>query len=115
MAAVRNPTNLKQWQITPKAFSANFSLAGTDSGMAATNLGATGNITGTLPQALPGREYRFFVAAAHNLTVAPRSADSIRGKGAGASYVYGVIGGLLKLTCIVHGTWEIEINIGPFA
>ena len=113
--AVRSDTNLKQWQITPKAYSASFKLTGSDSGQASTNAGATGTITGTLPQALPGREYRFFVAASHTLTVAPQSNDSIRGKGAGASYAYGTIGGLLKLACIVKGTWEIEYNIGPFA
>jgi hypothetical protein len=111
---IRNDTNIKQWQITPKGYSANFSLTGNDSRQASTNLGSAGAITGTLPKAIPGREYRFFVAVAHTLTVAPRSADSIRGKGAGASYAYGTIGGLLSLVCIVQGTWEIEINIGPF-
>jgi hypothetical protein len=113
--AVRFNTNIKQWQVLPKAYSANFSLTGNDSEQASTNLGATGNITGTLPQALPGREYYFFVASGHTLTVSPRSTDSIRGKGAGATYAYGTIGGLLKLVCIVQGTWEIEVNIGPFA
>lgn len=112
--ANRNNPNLKQVQIVPKAKSASFSVTGIESGCCFTNLGATGNIVGTLPKAAPSLEYRFFVAATHTLTITPRSTDSIRGKGAGASYAYGTIGGLIHLVCIVAGTWEIETNIGPF-
>jgi hypothetical protein len=111
----RYNTNLKQWQIVAKAESANFAIAGTDSGTAFTNLGATGAITGTLPLAAPGLEYRFFVAAAQTLTVAPRSVDAIRGKAAGASYAANTVGFYMKLSCIVLLHWEIEFNIGPFA
>lgn len=115
MAAIRRETNIRQWQILPKAYSKSTTLSGGDSGIAAHNLGATGNIVFTLPQALPGREHRFFVAATHTVTVTPQTADAIRGKAAGASYAYGIIGGYLKLACIVKGVWEIEFNIGPFA
>lgn len=112
--AVHRETNLKQWQITPKAYSANATLTGTDSGLCATNLGAAGNITFTLPQALPNREFRFFVAAAHTVTVTPQSADLIRGKTAGQSYAAGTVGYYIHLVCVVKGAWELEFNIGPF-
>jgi hypothetical protein len=49
------------------------------------------------------------------MTVAPQSVDTIRGKALGASVAASASGYLLKLLCLVDGTWEVEINIGPWA
>jgi hypothetical protein len=113
--ALRHEIQLRQWQVVPRAYTASASLTGTDSGICATNLNASGAITFTLPQALAGREYRFFVATAQTLTVTPQSVDKIRGKAVGASYAASVVGYYMKITCIVAGAWEIEFNIGGFA
>lgn len=99
----------------PKAFTAAHTLLGSDSGLIATNKGATGGVTITLPKAAPGLTYGAFVAAAQTFTITPQSIDTIRGKALGASVAYGTVGGYMKLTCVVPLFWEVEFNIGPFA
>lgn len=114
MAQQRHQIQLKQWQIVPRAKSASFAILGLDSGVAFTNDSATGAITGTLPKAAPGLEYRFFVSSAHTFTVAPQSIDTIRGHAINTPISNGSVGSLLRLVCIIPLFWEVELNIGPF-
>lgn len=72
-------------------------------------------MTFNLPQAKAGRGPFFFrVVSAFSLVVAPTAVDHIFPKGAGVSYAYAVVGGLLELQCFVDGTWDILVNNGPF-
>ena len=108
---------LKSAQLGPKAFTASAKLRAIDAERVATNAGATGTITLTLPKAQPGfGPFYFFVATGgKTLTVAPATGDAIRGKAANATYSNSTLASLFKLICIVSGTWEIEINVGAWA
>ena len=109
----RVDTNLKQWQVVAKKKNSSFAITAIDGESAYNNQGGTGAIVGSLPAAKPGfGPYYFLVVAAQTLTVTPKSTDNIRGKAAGVSYSSATAGNLLKLLCIITGTWEIEVNIG---
>ena len=108
---------LKAAQVVAKAYTANGALRAIDANRAATNAGATGTVTVTLPKAQAGSgPFYFFVATGgKTLTVAPATGDAIRGKAANATYSNSTLASLFKLICIVSGTWEIEINVGAWA
>lgn len=113
----RNQTLFKGSQTWPKAFTANGSVSNNDTYQCSTNLGASGTVTITLPKALAGAgPFYFFVAASgKTLSVKPALGDNIRGKAANATISSSTLASLLKLQCIVAGTWEIEVNVGTWA
>lgn len=114
---VRNDQPYKGFQTWPKAFTSNGALSGNDTYQASTNLGATGTVTVTLPKAQPGAgPFYFFVATGgKTLNAQPATGDAIRGKAANAAISSSTLASLLKVTCIVAGTWEIEVNVGTWA
>jgi hypothetical protein len=113
----RQQALFKGQQTWPRAFTANGSLSGNDTYTACTNLGAAGTVTITLPKAQAGAgPFYFFVATnTKTINVMPALGDAIRGKAINTAYSNSTLGSLLKVTCIVAGTWEIEINVGAWA
>lgn len=103
---------LKQQIQQTKARSANYSIRGPEDGVAFSNGGATGAITLTLPKAVVGEEFWFYVAVAQTLTVAPQATDTIGTKGAGVSYAAATVDNFLCLKVFVTGHWTIAINAG---
>lgn len=108
----RYDVNLKTSLVTPKSRSASYSAKGAESGTSFNNLGATGTVTITLPEAKPNSNFWYLVLAAQTLNATPQATDIIRGKTAGTAYSSATIGKLLWLVCHVKGTWEIAVNTG---
>jgi hypothetical protein len=113
----RQQTLFKGAQTWPKAFTANGNVSNNDTYQASTNLGATGTITLKLPKANAGSgPFYFFIAASgKTMNVQPATGDNIRGKAVNTAIANSTLAALLKLTCIVAGTWEIEVNVGSWA
>ena len=103
---------LKQQIQQTKARSASYSIRGPEDGAAFSNGGAAGPITLTLPRAVVGAEFWFYVAVAQTLTVAPQLTDTIGSKGAGVSYAANVVDNFLCLKVFVTGHWTLAINSG---
>jgi hypothetical protein len=118
MASTTTPV-LKQAFWTPKAFTSNHTLTGTDSGLACTNAGATATVTLTLPSATPpptatgvgkqakGLAYQILVSAAQSIVVQPLAADTIRGLAAGAALTLTAAGQIIQLESLAPGYWEV--------
>jgi hypothetical protein len=113
----RQQTLFKGSQTWPKAFTANGKVSNNDAYQASTNLGATGTVTVTLPKATAGAgPFYFFIATGgKTMNVQPATGDAIRGKAVNTAISNSTLASLLKLTCIVAGTWEIETNVGSWA
>lgn len=113
----RNQGLFKGQQTWPRAFTADGSVSNNDTYTCATNLGATGTVTVTLPQAKPGNgPFYFFVATGgKTLNAKPALGDNIRGKAVNTAIASSTLASFLKLQCIITGTWETEINVGTWA
>jgi hypothetical protein len=91
---------------------ANFDIEEEDNGKTYSNTGATGEITGTLPAAVPGLKFNFFVQAAEELRIDPDSTETIAlpstgVQGAEGKYlVADAAGEWVNLECLIAGQWE---------
>jgi hypothetical protein len=93
-----------------KNHTANATLTYLQSGLNATNFGAAGLITFTLPPATEGVEYTFVVRSAQLLRVDPDGTEVIyyngTGGGAGGYLQSNDLGALMRLECVYEGRWE---------
>lgn len=112
----RNNNLFKGQQTWPKAFTANGSLSNNDTYTVCTNQGATGPVTVTLPKAYAasGPFYFFVAAGGKTLSAKPALGDSIRGKAVNTAISSNTLASLLKLQCVLPGTWELEVNVGTW-
>jgi len=90
---------------------ADFPLAGADSGFRFTNAGASVTIVGLLPPATVGLVYGFSVAVAHTLGAVADGTDTINWAGtasaAGGTIEGNVVGWFALLECHVAGRWTV--------
>lgn len=99
---------LQQGFIKPSIHTnASTSIAGTDSGKAFANTGATGSVTFLLPKAAPGLRFIFVETTAQNIVITPKAADAFRGSSTGASKTLSGLGQNLLITCITPNFWEL--------
>jgi hypothetical protein len=99
---------------------ANFDIEEEDNGKTYSNTGATGEITGTLPAAVPGLKFNFFVQAAQELRIDPDSTETIAlpstgVQGAEGKYlVADAAGEWVNLECLIAGQWEARGHGGTW-
>jgi len=96
-------------------------LSASENGQSFSNKGAAGTVTYTLPTAIVGREYAFYVQAAQALRIDPNSTEttnnSVGGSQGGAGKYIGssTIGDYVRLRCTKTGEWQVMGIVGTWA
>lgn len=102
-----------------EAHTALDTLAVTESGSIHTNEGAGAAFAFTLPAAVVGLEYLFYVMAAQELRIDPNGTETISGtngaQGAAGKYIGAdAVGEFAHVVCVKAGQWEIVANRGTW-
>jgi hypothetical protein len=107
-----------QYGITNVTKTANYTLVALDSGKYLNNIGASGAVTNTLPTAVAGMQFNFYIDAAQILCVQAVGSDTIRygaTVSAAAGNIYGsAVGSTLHLFSPASGKWIIDQLVGTF-
>lgn len=91
---------------------AAYTVLASDSGKTFSTAGAAGSVTFTMPPAVPGLRYRFYVGAAQELRIDPDGTEtaSLPSTGvagaAGAYLTANAAGETIDLECVVAGSWS---------
>lgn len=95
---------------TTEHHTASDTLTKDESGTIHTNKGAGGSITFTLPAAVAGLEFWFYVGAAQNLVIDPAGAETVSLPSNGvaqATITANAIGETVHIKCCEDGTWAV--------
>lgn len=99
--------------IDVEAHTANDTLTANENGTCHSNKGAAGTITLTLPAAVLGLHYYFYVGAAQQLRIDPNGTETISlpstgvAGAAGKYLVADAVGETVHLMCCEAGTWAV--------
>lgn len=100
-------------KLSVSAHTASFSLTAQDSGTVHSNKGAAAAIVASLPAAVVGLHFRFYVGAAQELRIDPSGTETISlpssgvAGAAGKYLVADAIGETVHLICCEAGTWSV--------
>lgn len=101
-----------QWNVTNVTKTANYTVVALDAGKYFNNIGASGAITNTLPTAVAGMRFSFYVDAAQILAVQASGSDTIRYRGtvsAAAGNIFSnVQGAYLDIFAVASGKWIVN-------
>lgn len=96
-----------------EAHTTSDTLTVNETGTVHTNTGASGAITFTLPAAVVGLHYKFYVGAAQELRIDPSGTETISlpssgvAQSAGAYIVADAVGETVSIFCPKAGTWAV--------
>jgi len=91
------------------------------SGTTFTNTGAAGAVQVTLPVAIAGIRFQFYVSTDQALRVDPNGSETISLPATGVPQAAGkylgcsTIGGYLSIACVVAGHWSVESVVSTWA
>ena len=92
---------------------ASYTVTAADSGKTFSTNGASGTVTFTMPVAVPGLRYRFYVGAAQELRIDPDGTETISLPSTGVAGAAGkyltanAAGETVIIECVVAGTWSV--------
>lgn len=90
---------------------ADYTVTAADSGRTFSTVGASGAVVFSMPPAVPGLRYRFYVGAAQELRIDPNGTETAGlpssgvQQAAGAYLTANAAGETLDLQCVVAGSW----------
>lgn len=102
-------------KVTPRTGS--YTVLASDAATIFTNTGATGGFSFTLPLAVVGMQYEFYVTEAQNVRLLPNASDAFRGYTAATGYSAKAASkymesstqvSVCKIKCVQAGYWEFE-------
>lgn len=99
---------------------ADYTLTANDSGECHSSKGAAGTITCTLPSAVVGLNFMFYVGATQEHRVDPAGSEVMQLPGTGASQSAGAyltanaIGESLHIACFEAGVWSVVSSVGTW-
>lgn len=91
---------------------ADYTVTTADNGKTFSTAGASGTVVFSMPAAVPGLRYRFYVGAAQELRIDPNGTETAGlpstgvQQAAGAYLTANAAGETLDLQCVVAGTWS---------
>lgn len=99
---------------------ADYTLTALMSGTCHSSKGAAGAITATLPTAVVGLRYQFYVGAAQEHRVDPAGSEVMQLPGTGANQTGGAyltanaVGETLEIACFEAGVWSVVSSVGTW-
>lgn len=99
---------------------ADYTLTANDSGECHSSKGASGAIVATLPAAVPGLHYYFYVGAAQEHRIDPAASEVMQLPSTGVNQTGGAyltanaIGESLHIACFETGVWSVLSYIGTW-
>lgn len=98
---------------TVQTKTADYTVTAADSGRTFSTTGASGTVVFSMPAAVPGLKYRFYVGAAQELRIDPNGTETISlpstgvASAAGAYITANAAGETVDVECVVAGTWSV--------
>lgn len=98
---------------TTQIKTADYTVTTADSGCAFSTVGAGGTVVFSLPAAVPGLTYRFYVGAVQELRIDPNGTETISlpssgvAQAAGAYLTANAVGETVDIQCVAAGTWSV--------
>lgn len=98
---------------TVQTKTADYTVTTADSGRTFSTAGASGTVVFSMPAAVPGLKYRFYVGAAQELRIDPNGTETISlpssgvAQAAGAYLTANAAGETVDVECVVAGTWSV--------
>lgn len=92
---------------------ADYTVLASDSGKTFSTAGASGTVVFSMPAAVPGLKYRFYVGAAQELRIDPNGTETISlpstgvASAAGAYLTANAAGETADVECVVAGSWSV--------
>jgi hypothetical protein len=99
---------------------ADYTLTANDSGTCHSSKGASGTITCTLPSAVVGLRFQFYVGAAQEHRIDPAASQVMQLPGTGAAQTGGAyltanaVGETLEIACFETGVWSVVSSVGTW-
>lgn len=92
---------------------ADYTVLASDSGKTFSTTGASGTVVFSMPAAVPGLRYRFYVGAAQELRIDPNGSETASlpstgvASAAGAYLTANAAGETVDIECVVAGSWSV--------
>lgn len=92
---------------------ADYTVLASESGKTFSTAGASGTVVFSMPPAVPGLKYRFYVGAAQELRIDPNGTETASlpssgvAQAAGAYLTANAVGETIDLECAIAGSWSV--------
>lgn len=106
--------------IETTAHTADYTLTADDSGECHSTKGAGGTVVCTLPAAVPGLHYYFYVGAVQEHRIDPAASELMQLPGTGVNQTGGAyltanaVGESLHIACFETGVWSVIASVGTW-